>query len=156
MLRRRLIVAALPALALMSFPALTQAERPRMRVVRDPGCGCCMDWVRHIEQAGFDVSVAERPRTDPVRRTSGAPPELIGCHVGLYDRFAFEGHVPAAAIRRFLADPGPWRGLAVPDMPTGSPGMEINGVPAQTYDIMRFDQAGRYERFARAQGNELI
>ena len=157
MLRRRLIGAALPALALACRPTFAGAqERLRMRVVRDPGCGCCLGWAEHIKQSGFDVRVEERPRTDPLRRTSGAPRELAGCHMALHDRFAFEGHVPAAAIRRFLADPGPWRGLAVPGMPVGSPGMEVTGVAPQTYEIVRFDQAGRYEAYARAKGTDLI
>lgn len=127
-----------------------------MRVFRDPGCECCRGWVRHMENAGFDVRLEERPRTDPVRRTSGAPAELMGCHMALYDRFAFEGHVPVAAIRRFLADPGPWRGLAVPGMPVGSPGMEVDGVEPQGYTVLRFDPSGHYEPFARARGGILL
>ena len=157
MFRRSLIRSALPAIVLACSPGLVRAQqRSRMQTFRDPGCGCCLDWVRHMEQAGYDVSVLERPRTDPVRRTSGAPPELIGCHTTLFDRYAFEGHVPVVAIRRFLADPGPWRGLAVRGMPVGSPGMEVEGMAPQTYDIVRFDQAGRYEPYARAKGNDLV
>jgi len=109
-----------------------------------------------MEQAGFDVRLEERPRTDLIRRTSGAPPELMGCHMALHDRFAFEGHVPAAAISRFLADPGYWRGLAVPGMPVGSPGMEVSGVSAQIYDIVRFDASGGWELFSKAKGNDLL
>lgn len=108
-----------------------------------------------MEQAGFAVRMEERPRADPLRRT-GAPPHLMGCHVGLHGRFAFEGHVPAAVVERFLADPGPWRGLAVPGMPVGSPGMEVEGMEPQPYDIVRFDQAGRWERYARATGTVLL
>lgn len=154
MLLRRLVISVVPGLALARVGHAD--DRPRMRVFRDPGCDCCRGWVRHMEQAGFDVRLEERPRTDPVRRSSGAPPELIGCHVALYDRFAFEGHVPPAAVRRFIADPGPWRGLAVPGMPVGSPGMEVDGVPAQTYEVFRYDQAGHQEVYARAQGGELL
>jgi hypothetical protein len=76
--------------------------------------------------------------------------------MALYDRFAFEGHVPVAAIRRFLAQPGSWRGLAVPGMPVGSPGMEVDGVSPQTYDILRYDAAGRWELFNKAKGSELL
>ncbi len=76
--------------------------------------------------------------------------------MALHDRFAFEGHVPALAIRRFLAEPGPWRGLAVPGMPVGSPGMEVKGVPSQVYEIISYDQAGRYELYARAKEGALI
>lgn len=109
-----------------------------------------------MEQAGFEVRVEEKSRTDPVRRTSGAPPELMGCHMALHDRYAFEGHVPALAIRRFLANPGPWRGLAVPGMPVGSPGMEVEGVPSQAYDIVSYDLFGRYEVYARAKESTLV
>jgi len=102
------------------------------------------------------MHVEERPRTDPVRRTSGAPPELTGCHMAIYDRFAFEGHVPVLAIQRFLAEPGPWRGLAVQGMPVGSPGMEVRGMPSQVYEIFRYDQTGHYELYARAKEGTLI
>jgi len=157
MLRRSLLSTALPAFALAHVPVLAWAEeRPRFRVFRDPGCACCLGWVRHMEQASFDLRIEERPRTDPVRRTSGAPPELTGCHMALHDRFAFEGHVPAMAIRRFLAAPGSWRGLAVPGIPVGSPGMEVEGAPPQTYEIVRYDQAGRREVYAPASGSDLI
>ena len=157
MFRRSLVAAALPALVLTHGALSARAdERPRLRVFRDPGCSCCLGWARHMERAGFDVRMEEKPRSDPSRRISGAPPELVGCHVALYDRFAFEGHVPAAAVRRFLADPGPWRGLAVPGMPAGSPGMEVDGVPPQTYEVVRYEQAGRYETYARARGSDLI
>ena len=88
MLRRELVMATLSGLALLPFEPARAEERPRVRAFRDPGCECCRGWVRHMEQAGFDVRLEERPRTDPVRRTSGAPPELMGCHMALYDRFA--------------------------------------------------------------------
>ena len=157
MLRRNLVRSVLPASLLTPvFNGAMAQPRPLLRVVGDPGCECCAGWARHMEQAGFDVRVEERPRRDPLRRTSGAPPELVGCHVGLHDRFAFEGHVPAAAVRRFLADPGPWRGLAVPGMPVGSPGMEVAGVAPQLYEVVRFDHTGRSELFARARGQDLI
>jgi hypothetical protein len=109
MIRRRAILATLSGVVLHPLVPIHAEDRPRMRAFRDPGCECCRGRVQHIEQAGFDVNLEERPRTDPVRRTSGAPPELIGCHLALYDRFAFEGHVsgkcnPAFPRRaRFLA-----------------------------------------------------
>ena len=157
MLRRSVIKTVLPALALAQLPAIARGEeRLRMRVVRDPGCACCLGWVRHMEQAGFAVSVEERPRADPSRRSSGAPSHLAGCHTAFHDRFAFEGHVPAAAVRRFLTDPGSWRGLAVPKMPIGSPGMEVAGATPETFEIIKYDQTGRTELYARARGSEII
>lgn len=156
MIRRRAILATLSGVVLHPLMPIHAEDRPRMRAFRDPGCECCRGWVQHIEQAGFDVSLEERPRTDPVRRESGAPPELIGCHFALYDRFSFEGHVPVNAIRRFLAEPGSWRGLAVPGMPVGSPGMEVVGAEPQVYQIVRFDTSGRWELFAKAKGADLV
>jgi hypothetical protein len=74
MLRRRLLTISIPALAVAHLPAGASAqERPLIRVYRDPGCECCRGWARHMEQAGFDVRLEERPPTDPVRRASGAP-----------------------------------------------------------------------------------
>ena len=157
MLRRDLLTVGVTGLLLTQFSRTASAQpQSLLRVVRDPGCDCCAGWARHMEQNGFDVRMEERPRTHPLRRTSGAPPGLVGCHVGLLDQFAFEGHVPAAAVRRFLADPGSWRGLAVPGMPVGSPGMEIAGTPPQAYDVVRFDLAGRSELYARARGGDLV
>lgn len=157
MLRRRPLLAAISGLSTVGLIRPVQSqERFRMRVFRDPGCDCCRGWTRHMEQAGFEAQLEERPRTDPVRRASGAPPGLVGCHTALYDRFAFEGHVPVVAIKRFLAAPGSWRGLAVPGMPVGSAGMEVDGVPAQTYEIVSYDQSGRYELYAKARGKEFL
>lgn len=156
MLRRGLVLATQPGQArLPSAPARAE-QRRRLKAFRDPGCECCRGWVRHMAPAEFDVRLEERPHTDPGRRTSGAPPELMGCQMALYDHTAFEGHVLVDAIRRFLAEPGPWRGLAVPGMPVGSPGMEVDGVPAQTYNVVQYDMSGRWELFATVRGSELL
>jgi len=155
MLRRNLIKAV--PLAIAFSPLLVRAQpRLGLRTFRDPGCECCLGWVRHIEQAGFDVSVEDRARTDPGRGRSGAPAALIGCHTALHGRFGFEGHVPAAAVKRFLADPGPWVGLAVRGMPVGSPGMEVAGVAAETYEIFRFDGSGWWEPYIQARGSMIM
>lgn len=156
MYRRDLLTGAGAALALAWLPAPARAERERMVAYRTPGCECCLGWVRHMEQAGFDVSMTERTQLDPVQRSAGVPPGLAGCHVALLGRHSFSGHVPAAAVRRFLADPGAWRGLAVPGMPLGSPGMEVEGREPQTYEIHAYGQDGRHELFARARGEALV
>jgi hypothetical protein len=85
-----------------------------------------------------------------VRQRLGTPADLLSCHAGAAEGFAFEGHVPAAAIRRLLAErPAGVRGLAVPEMPMGSPGMEVPGQPVDSYDVIAFGEAPHrpYMRF---------
>ena len=154
--RRDLFVGAAAALtpAYLAAPAL--AERPSLVVYRTRGCACCPGWVTHLRQAGFAVRATDLPRVDSVQRTAGVPPDLASCYIALLDRFSFSGHVPAPAIRRFLVDPGPWQGLAVPETPPGPPGTEAGGQDPQTYDIYAFSRDGRREPFARARGRDLV
>lgn len=156
MYRRDLLIGAGAVLTLAWLPAPARADRPHLSAYRTPSCGCCMSWVRHMRQAGFNVRVTDLPTLDAVQRSAGVPPELEGCHVAMLDRYSFSGHVPAAAIQRFLADPGQWRGLAVPGMPLGSPGMEVEGREPQTYEIYAYGQDGRHELFAKARGGTLV
>ena len=80
------------------------ASRPRVEVWRDPHCGCCAGWVAHLRAKGFAVEDEVVPSVAPARRRLGTPPDLLSCHAGLVEGFALEGHVPAAAIRRLLAE----------------------------------------------------
>lgn len=156
MFRRRMLAGAGPALALSWLPSPARATREPLVTYRTPGCECCLGWVRHMEQAGFEARVVEQPRLDAVALSAGVPPELAGCHVAMLGRHSFSGHVPVAAVRRFLAAPGDWRGLAVPGMPVGSPGMEVEGQQPQAYGVHAFGRDGRHDLFARARGADLI
>mgnify|MGYP002714625500 CR=1 FL=1 len=156
MFRRDLFIGAATVLTSVCPAAPGRAERPNLAVYRTRDCGCCPGWVTHLRQAGFAVRVTELPQIDSVQRTAGVPPELAGCSIALHEGFSFSGHVPAAAIRRFLADPGMWRGLAVPETPPGPPGTEAGGRDPQTYDIYAFSRDGRRESFARARGRDLV
>lgn len=156
MFRRNMLAGAGTVLALPWLHRPAWAARQPLTTYRTPGCECCLGWVRHMEQAGFEVRVVEQPRLDVVQRSAGVPPELAGCHVAMLGQHSFSGHVPVAAVRRFLEAPGEWRGLAVPGMPAGSPGMELEGQPLQAYDIHAFDGDGRRDLFARARGATLI
>lgn len=156
MFRRDLFIGAAAALTAAFLPLPARAERPRMTAYRTPGCDCCLGWVQHMRRAGFEVRVVDLARLDAVQRSAGVPPELEGCHVALLGPFSFSGHVPAAAVHRLLADPGPWRGLAVPGMPLGSPGMEVDGREPQTYEVYAYGQDGRHELFAKARGGDPV
>jgi hypothetical protein len=124
---------------------------PRMRVSKDPNCGCCALWIEHVRAAGFGVEVVDTGDLAPIKQRLGIPAELAACHTAEIGGYAIEGHVPAAAIRRLLDERPAAQGLAVPGMPIGSPGMEVAGAPAEIYDVILF-AAGRQQRFARFQG----
>jgi hypothetical protein len=122
--------------------ASAEETLPAMVVFRDPGCGCCHKWVEHLRANGFTVTVNDAPRMKAVKAHFGVPVELASCHTGEVGGYVIEGHVPAVAIKRLLAEKPKGRGLAVPGMPIGSPGME--GGEPETYEVTLFgDDAPR-------------
>lgn len=112
-----------------------------MQVFKTPTCGCCGKWVELMRGAGFDVSVQEVPDTTPYRRKAGVPDEMQSCHTAMVDGYAVEGHVPAADIQKLIKSGAKAKGLAVPGMPMGSPGME--GPRSDAYSVMLFDAEGK-------------
>jgi hypothetical protein len=132
MKRRRFFeVAAICALA--GVPAFA-AKAMRVEVYKSPACGCCGKWAEHLQQNGFAVTVHEIRDVTGFRTRLGVPQELASCHTALVDGYVVEGHVPAADIHRLLKERPQARGLAVPRMPRGSPGMEAaRGDP---YDVL--------------------
>ncbi len=78
----------------------------------------------------------------------GVPNDLASCHTATVDRFVIEGHVPSADIKRLLSEKPVARGLAVAGMPIGSPGMEVEGQPAEAYTVWLFEASGRRTPFA--------
>jgi hypothetical protein len=118
--RRTLLLFALASAANASFGA---APRPKVEVWKDPSCGCCKDWVDHLEKSGFDVMVNDSGN-DQARQRLGIPQRLGSCHTASVGGYALEGHVPAREIKRLLAAKPKALGLAVPGMPVGSPGMD--------------------------------
>lgn len=123
--------------ALLSAPAHGQT----VTVHKTPWCGCCAKWADHLEANGFDVVIDEREDLTPVRARLGVPDELQGCHTGEVEGYAVEGHVPAKDIRRLLAELPAARGLSVPGMPMGSPGMDM-GDEVDAYDVILFGDDG--------------
>jgi hypothetical protein len=120
MQRRRLLAGFL----MLPFAAAWAATaRPLVEVWKDPSCGCCMDWVAHLENAGFAVRVRESGNTE-ARIRLGIPAKYGSCHTAAIGGYAIEGHVPAREIQRLLKEKPKAVGLAVPGMPIGSPGMD--------------------------------
>ena len=120
---------------------------PHAVVYRDPSCGCCHDWVEHLRANGFTATVRDTAGMAAVKARLGVPRALGSCHTAEIGGYVIEGHVPADAIKRLLAEKPEARGLAVPGMPIGSPGME-GGTP-EIYEVILFgDGAERsYGRF---------
>ena len=120
--RRRLVLASW----LVGLPGLALAapEKLRVEVWKSPYCGCCKDWVAHLEAEGFAVQVHEVGDLDGARRRLGMPERYASCHTARIGNYLLEGHVPATDIRRLLSERPRAIGLAVPGMPVGSPGMD--------------------------------
>lgn len=154
MLNRRLFLVSGAAL-LLAAQARAQPT-PLVRVFKDPQCGCCGAWAKRLEAAGFRVRVEETRDLAAIRAVLGVPDALASCHTAEIGDYVLEGHVPPAEVRRLLAERPVCRGLAVPGMPTGSPGMETQGAPPDVYDVVMFGGCGGPDVFARYRGAERI
>jgi len=135
----------LGALAAVSVLCAQTPQLPTVSVVRDTGCGCCLNWVAHLRKAGFKVAVTESPNR---AASSRVPAALRSCHTGTVDGYLIEGHVPVADITRLLQTHPKVLGIAAPGMPAGSPGMEVPGGGVVPYDVVAFDEAGKTSVFA--------
>jgi len=159
MQRRQLIkTTALIAGAAAIAPALMAQTRPQVEVWKDPDCGCCKDWVEHLEANGFAVRVHDSGNT-AARKRLGMPDKLGSCHTAEVNakgrRYALEGHVPAREVRRLLKEAPTAIGLAVPGMPVGSPGMDapLYGGRKDPYDVLLVLQDGAtrvYQSYQRS------
>jgi hypothetical protein len=146
-LSRRSALMLMSGVAAVPFAASRAAQEQTITVHKDPNCGCCSGWVSHLRQAGFTVTAIDSAELDAVKTRLSVPADLAACHTAQVAGYVVEGHVPAVALERFLAEKPDATGLAVPGMPIGSPGME-GGSPEQ-YDVVLFGPAGRrpYMRF---------
>ena len=108
---------------------------------KDPGCECCVRWIKHLSANGFVATARDSTDMASVKRTMGVPDELQSCHTAVVRKYVIEGHVPADAIKKLLAENLAVMGLAVPGMPMGSPGME--GATKQPYNVLAFERDGK-------------
>ena len=144
--RRTILLGAgtLPAFLLSraARAALPQAL-PAMIVHRDPGCGCCGNWAQLARRAGYPVRIVDEPDMPGLKRRLGVPQRLEACHTAVVAGYVIEGHVPLNAIAWLLArHPRGVRGLGVPGMPAGSPGMEVPSGQAEPFQVFAFNSAG--------------
>lgn len=144
---RRTFLATLAALPLGAAAAAQQA-RPAMTVYKDANCGCCTAWIEHVTKAGFKVTARNVSDLNAIKRDLGVPARLASCHTAVIGAYLVEGHVPADLIDKMLKDKPAGRGIAVPGMPIGSPGMEVPGTPAEKYQVLLFAADGGVRVFA--------
>ncbi|MBI4988658.1 MAG: DUF411 domain-containing protein [Rhodocyclales bacterium] len=115
---------------------------PEVLMHKDPDCGCCGAWAKHLEAQGFRVKTVETVDMQSVKRRFAVPQRLTSCHTATVGDYVIEGHVPATAIKRLLREKPAVAGLSVPGMPLGSPGMEVPG-KKDAYDVVTFEKAGK-------------
>ena len=101
-----------------------------------------------MEQNGFTVTEIETEDLAKIKDRNQVPQALESCHTAIVDGYVVEGHVPAAEIKRLISERPDVLGIAVAGMPAGSPGMEIEGLDDEPYDVVTFDQAGAIEIYA--------
>lgn len=151
-MKRSLATWAFALLLLLAAQALAQATPIEVR--KTNGCGCCLAWMEHLEENGFAPTGQDMFAGLLVRfkLDNGVPQRTVSCHTALVDGSVIEGHVPASDIRRLLAERPDAVGLAVPEMPLGSPGMDQSRWQ-EAYDVFLIRNDGSTEVFASYEGN---
>ena len=115
--------------------SLARSDDGPVTVWKTPNCGCCKEWVTHLRSNGFKVATNDVKDTAAIRQKLGLPVKFASCHTAQFGGYVLEGHVPAQEVRRLMREKPKAIGLAVPGMPVGSPGMEVDG-NRDAYDVL--------------------
>lgn len=148
-LRNRIVglTAAVGLSVLTSGTVLAADDADSIHVYKSPTCGCCSDWIDHLEDNGFDVTATDTNDMGKIKADAGLIAGLGSCHTAFVGDYVIEGHVPADDIRRLLAEAPKATGLSVPGMPAGSPGMEM-GDRKDHFKVILFNDKGQTRVFA--------
>ncbi|HEY5616446.1 MAG TPA: DUF411 domain-containing protein [Vicinamibacterales bacterium] len=138
----------LAAFVLATGSVSTQRPATTVQVYKSPTCGCCANWVKHLQQHGFRTQVTETDNVADIKAQHKIPARAQSCHTAIVDGYVIEGHVPATDVQRLLKERPAVVGLAVPGMPIGSPGMEVPNMKPQAYDVVAFDKQGQLKVYA--------
>lgn len=122
---------------------------PLVVVHKSPSCGCCGLWVEHMQQAGFPVEVRNLDNVNPIKERLGVPLGKGSCHTAEVGGYFVEGHVPADDVKRLLVEKPVAKGLVLPGMPAGSPGMETPDGRVQPYVVELVGEDGDTKAFAQ-------
>jgi hypothetical protein len=143
-LSRRTMLSTL--LGAVAAPVAFAQSAQKIDVFKSPTCGCCEKWVAHLRASGLAPTATNVDDMAAVKARHHVPSALESCHTAVVGGYVIEGHVPAADIRRLLKERPAIAGLAVPGMPSGSPGMESPN--PRSYDVLAFDKQGKTRVFA--------
>lgn len=146
---RTLIAGVLMSFALAACAQSSEPERPGIVVYKSESCGCCKLWVRHLSKFGFPVEVHDVDNLNSVKERVGVPFGKGSCHTAEVGGYFIEGHVPADDIQRLLRERPKAKGLTVPGMPAGSPGMEVPSGKTQSYEVLLVAEDGTTSVFSR-------
>ena len=144
--RRQLLAFSGAFLSGLPWLARAEVQTPLVEVYKSKTCGCCSKWVDHMRAAGFRVNATDVPDVNVYKQQYGLPPQLASCHTAVVDGYVIEGHVPADDVIRMLRERPEIKGIAVPGMPLGSPGMESSN--PERYETIAFDSQGRQAVYA--------
>ncbi|WP_309045501.1 DUF411 domain-containing protein [Marinobacter sediminicola] len=146
-MKKQILGMALTATLGFSTPVLAAGAAQSIHVYKSPTCGCCTAWVDHMKNNGFDVETTDTHDMNRIKFEAGISRNLASCHTAFVGDYVIEGHVPAADVHQLIADAPKARGLAVPGMPAGSPGMEM-GDRKDHYQVLMFNDKGQTKVFA--------
>lgn len=139
-----------PALQVAASGAAVAATGlPLVVVHKSASCGCCGSWVEHLRKSGFKVEVRNGDNLNPVKQRVGVPIGKGSCHTAEVGGYFVEGHVPADDIKRLLMQKTDAKGLVLPGMPAGSPGMELPDGTTQPYTVELVKRDGSTAAFAQ-------
>jgi hypothetical protein len=144
---KSIVLIAILTIALLFNSSNLHADStlPIATVYKSPTCGCCGKWISHLEANGFKVTAKNSDNLSAIKQQLGIQPQYQSCHTAQIGNYIVEGHVPAADIKRMLAEQPDIDGLAVPGMPMGSPGME--GAKKDNYDVLAIKQGSNPKVF---------
>jgi hypothetical protein len=147
---RILLPGFLAALLLVGTPAISEQKPAPVELWKSPSCGCCSGWMKHMQTAGYAVNAhnVEQDVLSRIKRQAGLSEDLHSCHTAKIGGYMIEGHVPAKDIARLLLEKPDAIGLAVPNMPMGSPGMNF-GTEKEPYEVLLVKKDGSTEVFAK-------
>lgn len=144
-----LTLCAVPVIAYAQTDASPASAQQQVTVYKTATCGCCKLWVDHLQKAGFKVQTHDLEDLSPVKERMGVPASLASCHTAEVGGYFIEGHVPAQDVKRLLRERPDARGLTVPGMPIGSPGMESPSGKVQPYEVLLIAKDGKPSVYAR-------
>lgn len=129
-------------------------EKLDITVYRSPSCGCCSGWIEHLRRRQFQVNDVKTEDMNAIKRKYGVPPKMASCHTAIVGGYVIEGHVPAEDIREFLAKKPDVAGISVPQMPVGTPGMEM-GDRKDPFSVISFSKSGEAKVFKHYETYQL-